>query len=48
MFKLGLQMADIHVSMALTNEIVLVTLKEEVERVFNFATVTQRIFNYVF
>ena len=30
-----------------SNEIVLVTLKEEVERVFNFTTVTQRIFNYV-
>ena len=30
------------------NEIVLVALKKEVERVLNFTTVTQRIFNYVF
>ena len=40
-------MADIHVSMS-RRLIVLVTLKEEVEGVFNFITVTQWIFNYVF
>ena len=41
-------MADTHVSVSPSNEIVLVTLKEEVERVFIFTTVTQMIFNYVF
>ena len=43
MFKFGLQMADTQVSMFLLNEIVLVTLEKEVERVFNFTTITQRI-----
>ena len=41
-------MADIHVSMSLRMRLYLVTLKEEVERVFILSTVTQRIFNCVF
>ena len=41
-------MADTQISMFFLNEIVLVTLKIEVERVFSFTTFTQRIFNYVF
>ena len=45
MFRVGLQIADTDVSMSLRCEIVLVTLKEEVEGVFDFTTVTQRIFN---
>ena len=41
-------MTDTQVNMLLLNEIVLVTLEKEVERVFNFTTITQGIFNYVF
>ena len=48
MFKLGLQVANTQASMFLLNEIILVTLEKEVERVFNFTTITQMVFNYVF